>query len=405
MFTLILLIILIIVLDGFISAAEAAILSVPINRAKMLAQKSENGRKVLILKESMERPITTLVSLSNLIVIVGSMLVGIQAAKIFGENLVGIFAAFLTFLIIIFAEIVPKRLGERYNEFIALRLAPFIQWIGKVFSPAMLIIERIVSLFPIKKKGPSVSEEEIKFLVELGKKEGAIEEHESRFIRGVFKLNDVTASDMMTPRPFIFALDGSRTLGEAREDIKGARHSRIPVFDRVLDNIIGVVHQRDLLRALVNERQGVLIKDYAQKPLIIPESRLGDDLLRDFISSRSQLAIVVNEHGSVAGVVAFEDIIEELIGEVISERDVSPEMMKRLSRNEVLIHGLTPISYLNRFFNIELPGHKTLNGFLLDWLGHLPKSGESFQRGDITFIVEKTSPSSIELVRITKEEK
>jgi CBS domain containing-hemolysin-like protein len=403
MSSLILAVLVILILDGIVSASEAAIFSVPMNRVKMLAEKSRFGKILLSLKESMERPIVTLISLSNLITITGSVLTGLLAESLFGEQWVGVFAAVLTFLIMVFAEIIPKRLGEKFAEPVALVMAIPIKLASRVFAPIIWLIEKIT--IPFRDKGKSItSEEEISFLAQMGTKEGSIEQYESEFIQKVFKLKDITAGDMMTPKSFVSFLDGNKTLGDLEEDIKRSKHSRIPIYDRTHNNILGIVYQKELLVALLEGKRNSPLKDFSQKPLIVPEGKLGDDLLRDFKDSKQHLAVVVGDHGNVVGVVGLEDVLEELVGEIAEVKDVSPELIKRLSKTEVLAHGETQIAFLNHFFNTNIKAHSALNGYLLKKFGRLPKKGEFYEDKNLKFVVEEVGLSAIEKVRVIKKE-
>lgn len=401
--SLFLIVIFILVLDSIVSAAEAAIFTVPLHKVKQLAQNSRNARVLLSLKENMEGPIVTLISLSNLITIIGSVLAGAVAADAFGDRWVGVFATILTFLIMIFAEIIPKRLGERYAEKLAIILAIPIRGVSAVFYPVTFWIRKITGPLTLK-NGPSVSREEIAFLTDLGREEGVLDEYEGQLINRVFRLADVTAGDMMTPRPFVFSFDANKSLGELQQEIQNARHARIPIYDGSKDKITGVVHQRDLLRALAEDKHITIVKEYARKPLVVPESLVGEDLLRDFQVTRQHLAIVVSDFGNMVGVVGLEDVLEELVGEILDEKDVAPELIKRVSRSEILAHGQTHIADINRFFNVRIKSKKTLNGFLLHKIGHLPSQGEKFELDDLLFNIEETAPSSIEKVKITKKE-
>ena len=403
MASLIVAVVTILFLDGLVSASEAAVFSVPLFRARLLAKKSKLGKTLLSLKESMEFPITTLVSLSNLITIVGSVLTGLIAADVFGEEWVGAFAAVLTFLIMIFAEIIPKRLGERFAEPIGLAVAVPLFFISRLFSPITWFIRKCTEPFGRGKKSIT-SEEEIAFLVTMGTEEGAIRKHEGEFINRVFKLNDITAYDMMTPAMSATLLNAKDTVLAAKETIQNASHSRIPVWSESPDHVIGIAHQRELLRALVEGRNELLVEDFVQPALIVRDTRLGDELLRDFKEKRQHMAIVTNRDGRLVGVVGLSDVLEELIGEVIEEQEVSPELIKRVSRYEVVAHGKTALPFLNYFFNLDLQGASTLNDFLRITLGHLPRTGEIIEDAaqQLKFVVEEATTRGAKKVRITK---
>ncbi|MDP2598683.1 MAG: hemolysin family protein [Candidatus Liptonbacteria bacterium] len=393
---------LIIIFDALVSAAEAAIYSVPVHRARFLAEQGRMGKSLLALKESMERPITTLTALSNLITIAGSIIVGLMADSRFNSGWVGFIAGILTFLVTIFGEIIPKRMGERYAEPVALFSAPVIQIISGVFSPVSWLTGYLTKPF-LSERHQTTSEEEIAFLANVAEKEGTIERGESQMIQRIFRFNDITATDIMTPRQFVDFIDGAKTVGELADFIKTAKHSRFPVYEGDKNNIIGIVHQRNLLKALAEGELVQPVKNYAWEAMVVPESRLADDLLRDMRDKRAQLAVVVSDYGDILGVAGIEDVLEELVGEIIDEKDVAPEFIKRIGKNEILTHGQTQLSYINHFFNTDIKSRrKNLNGFLLEQFGELPKDGAVREYKGLKFFVEAVGPRSIDRVRIVK---
>lgn len=401
MSTLVLFVLLLLALDALVSAAEAAIFSVPLHRAQLLAGKYRVGKILLSLKESMERPITTLIALSNFITIFGSIVTGIIADRAFGEEWVGVFAAVLTFLVMVFGEIAPKRLGERYAEQVGMIAAPAVLALSGIFAPITWLIQKLTRPF-LGSTRKTTSEEEIAFLAGLAEKEGAIEHEESRLIQTIFKFNDITAADIMTPKPLVDFIDGNRTVGELADAIKTAKHSRLPVYESDPNNIVGMAHQRNLLIALANSELDQPVKNYAWDAMVVPEARPIDDLLKDMRDKRAQLAVVVSDYGNVVGVVGIEDIIEELVGEIIDEKDVAPELIKRVRKNEIVVHGQTRIAYINQFFNTEIKSRKSVNGFLLEKLGEVPDAGAVVEAGGVRFHVEAVGPRTIDRVRIIK---
>ena len=388
--------------DAVVSAAEAAIYTVPKHRARLLAEKSRFGKVLLSLKESMELPITTLNVLSNLIIIVGSVFTGLIANRTFGEAWVGVFAAVLTILVMIIGEIVPKRLGERYAEVVAVASAPAVLVISRVLTPVIWLI-RGMTVPLISGAQKTTSKEEIAFLASVAEKEGSLEMEENQLIQRVIGFNEITAADIMTPRPFVNFIDGDKTIGELSEIIQNLKNSRLPVFERDENNIVGIVHQRSLLIAIAKGELGEKIRKYAWEAMIVPESRLIDDLLRDMREKKAQLAVVVSEYGNLVGVIGIEDILEELVGEIIDEKDIAPEFIKRVSRTEIIAHGQSRISYVNHFFNTEIKSKKTLNGFLMEKFGKVPAVGEIYGYKDIKFIIEASNQREIEKVRVVKE--
>ena len=388
--------------DALVSAAEAAIYTVPIHRAKLLAQKSRFGRILFALKESMEIPITTLNVLSNGIVIIGSVFAGLVAERTFNEAWIGPFATGLTFLVMIFGEIVPKRLGERYSELVAVAAAPGVFLASRIFVPVTWLIRRITSPLLGESGNGGASKEEIALLASMASEQGTIEKEEGQLIQRVMGFGDVTAADIMTPKPFVTFLDGSKTIGESSKFIQELKNSRAPVFEGDTNHILGIAHQRSLLIALAKGELDAQIKKYIWDAMIVPESRLIDDLLRDMREKHAQLAIVVSEYGNVVGVVGIEDILEELVGEIIDEKDIAPEFIKRASKTEIIAHGQTRISYINHFFNTEIKSKKTLNGFLSEKFGRIPKSGETYAYKELRFVIDAATAHEVERVRIIK---
>lgn len=392
---------LIIFLDALVSASEAAIYSVPLHKAKLLAETHRSGKHLLFLKESMERPITTLLALSNFITIAGSMFAGLIAAKVFGESWVGVFAAVQTFFVMTLAEMAPKRLGERYAEKVGLLAAPAVRVVSVAFTPVVWLIRTITAPFA-GARAKTTSEEEIVFLARVAETEGVIESDENKLIQRAFRLNDITAADVMTPRPLVEMVDGEKSVGEILSLVRNFKHSRFPVYEGEKNNVTGVIHLRRLLLALAAGETDQPVKNYSSDIMVVPETRLADDLLRDMRDKRAQLAVVVSDYGNLIGVVGLEDILEELVGEIIDEKDVGPELIKRVSKNEIIAHGQTRVAYVNHFFNTEIKSKKTLNGLLLEKFGELPRDGATITLGNIRFVAEAVGSRTIDRVRMEK---
>lgn len=383
---------------------EASLFSYSLTKAKLAAQKG--GRVAKVAFEVRERPfraIATFVILSTTVNTVGSILVGSYAASLFSSRGVGIFSAVLTFFIIIFSEIFPKNIGERWSHVIFPAAAMPLRWLSIILGPIVKVFEILAKPFTTGVSPFTTSEEEIALLTTVGASEGTIEPQEAEMIKRVFRLNDITSSDMMTLRPFVTFIDGAKTLSDIASFIKEAKHSRFPVFEGDQNNITGIVHQRDLLRGITDGELDRRVSEYARDVMIVPESRIADDLLKDFQEKRSHLAVVVNEYGTVVGVVGLEDVLEELVGEIIDEKDVAPELIKRVSKNEIIVHGQTRIAQINHFFNTDLKSKKTVNGFLMEKLGKIPEGGAKFEIGDLVFYAEEVGPRQIDRVKIVKK--
>lgn len=403
MVTLLILAFSVVILSGVLSMIEASLFSYSLTKARLYASKGETKfKRALEIRQKPAKVIATFVVLSTTISTVGSIVVGTLAARQFSSFGIGVFSAVLTFLAIVFSEVIPKNIGDRWNHKIFPVTAVYLLWVSNALYPFVKILELITKPLAVGVSPFLTSEEEITLLTSEGAKEGSIESHEAEIIRRVFRLNDVTAGDIMTPKPMVDFLNGESTVGEVAEFAKKANHSRFPVYKGEVDNVVGVVHQRDLLRAVANGELDQSVAGYAREALVVSESELGDDLLRIFQSKKTHLAIVVSEYGNVVGVVGLEDVLEELVGEIIDEKDVAPELIKRVSKNEVIVHGQTKVGTFNSFFNADIKSRKTINGFLIDKFGHIPEEGETLAIADLTFKIEVSNGLQIKKVRVTK---
>jgi CBS domain containing-hemolysin-like protein len=404
MASLLILALIVIVLSAVFSMTEAALFSYSVTKARVAAQRGNRlAKNAIELRAKPLKAVAALVILSSINQTAGSLAIGWQAGRTFSDFGIGAFTTILTFTTIIFAEIIPKNFGESWSQTIFPIVAYPLRWFALALSPLTFILEVITKPFTTGESPFITSEDEIALLTRVGASEGTIEPHEADMIQRVFRLNDVTASDMMTPRPFADFIDGSKKLSEIADVIKSTRHSRLPVFEGDAHNITGIVHQRDLLRALADGEGENKVSEYASEALLIPESRLADDLLRDFQEKRSHLAVVLSEYGNVIGVVGLEDVVEELVGEIIDEKDVAPELIKRISKNEIIAHGQTRIAHINHFFNTTIHSQKTLNGFLMDKFGRIPEKNATIEYDGLTFQIDELGPRQIDRVRISKQ--
>ncbi|MBE9032278.1 HlyC/CorC family transporter [filamentous cyanobacterium LEGE 11480] len=325
------------------SGTEAAILSIPLLKARQIAQSRKPAALALMeIREKVNRPIAAIVILNNLFNIVGSIVIGRIAADLFGEVLLGVFSAILTFLIILFAEILPKTLGERYAENIGLIIAIPIRALTWLLLPVILLLEKLTAPLVQGDRRPVTDEAEIKLLAMLGYQEGMIEDDEAEMIQKVFRLNDMTAADIMTPRVAITYLEAADGLAAVKDVIIKSQHSRMIVVGEDIDHILGVALKAELLAAIVEEQGNATVQNVMREAHYIPETVRADKLLKTFQTSREHLMIVVDEYGGVLGVVTLEDVLEVLTGEIVDEtdRNVDLQALARQRRRRLLkTHG------------------------------------------------------------------
>ncbi|MBL0174548.1 MAG: HlyC/CorC family transporter [Ignavibacteria bacterium] len=316
------------------SSTEASLFSVThIRIERMVEKKLPGALRLRKNKEHIQDSIIALVILNNVANIAGSVMAGNIAGELFDNFWLGMFTSVLTITIILFGEVVPKTLGERYADAYARRTAGFVSVLRVAFKPFILMVRVIIKPFGGTEAAfDRTSEEEITLLAHLGHTHGVILDSENQLIRRVFELNDILARDIMTPRTVVYALPAGQTLAESAESLHKTSVSRIPLFEDDLDAVVGVAHIRDLLAGLSKGQGERLLSDFADEPLLVPDTARADALLRTFQKNRAHLAIVIDEFGGTAGIISLEDILEQLVGEIVDEHDQDVDMRVKAKR-------------------------------------------------------------------------
>jgi CBS domain containing-hemolysin-like protein len=315
----------IILITGFFAMLEASLFTVSLARARVLASQNKRGAKSLLqVKQSMARSIFLLVVFTNVATILGSMTLGRYATKEFAAY-VGIISIVMTFAIILFGELIPKSIGDRHAEKIGMVFAPMILIITKIFSPIVWCYEKLIR-FLVGTHTTPVSEDDLRVLSETSHAEGEIELDEKRIILNAFLMNDMLVRDIMTPRDVIEALDSNVTLRDALIMIGEKPFSRIPVYKNTIDNILGYVSSKDILRGLAKDEHSHLIAEYIKPIKMIPETVQSDHLLAQFQKLKLHCAVAVDENNRTVGFVTLEDVLEVLVGEIMDETDEHEDM-------------------------------------------------------------------------------
>lgn len=338
MFEFLIAVITILTASAVFSCVEAAFFSLPITKARQMAEKSHAGALVCKIRENPARPISTIVILNNLANIAGTYFVAALATSRLDESVQNWFPFVLTAAIIVLSEILPKTIGQRFCVPISLFAVRPLLFMSTVLSPIVWFIEKLTKLFVRHDADMIISEHEIKALARLGEKEGAIGEGESSMIVKIFELDDVRADQIMTPRTAVTWIRGIEPLKVAAERIGNGQHSRVLVVGESIDDVKGVVHKNMLLRALINGYdENDLVQDHCEHVKFFQESTPADELLEYFKTSRVHLSVVVDEYGGVAGIVTLEDVLEVLTGEIVDETDISTDMREVAKKNGLSI--------------------------------------------------------------------
>jgi putative hemolysin len=408
---LIIVIVLGLIIAAFAAAAETSLTSVSRIRMRSLAEDgNKRARTVTRLHADPNGYLSTILTLNTVAVIVVStataLLIGSYLTKI--PQAVGTIV--LSVIVLIFCEIAPKSLALRFNERFALVLAGPVQVLTRVLRPLIgglsamsrLIVRAATRGHTVR--GPFVTEEELKLLLYVGEQEGIVEQEEREMIHGILEMTDKSVREVMVPRVDIVAVEATESIADVIKVIIEHGFSRIPIYEDNVDNIVGVVYAKDLLRhGVVGDDQRPL-QAVAREPYYTPEAKRVGELLREMRERKVHIAVVVDEHGGTAGIVTFEDLIEEIVGPIRDEYDTGEvEELQIVSDNEVVVSARFPVDDLKEELDLPVPNVEadTVGGLVYELLGEIPKVGATIKLGDATLTVESIRRQGIQSVRIT----
>jgi putative hemolysin len=390
--------------SAFLTAAEVALFSLADSRVREVVE-SVNGALARI--RAQPRRLLVLIRFGEGL---AALTMG-AAAFALGHSLWpawgGVAAILLAaFLLVAVGELWPRRLVPEQGIRFAMAIAPGMLWLSRIMHPVLWPLERLTQSLPEPRltSVSEITESELRQLTALGRSEGAIDEHEGQIIERAFRLEDTRVWDIMTPRVDIFAWQDGQTLADIAPQFGSVPYSRIPVYGDSIDDVTGVLYLRDAYQAVVAGKRDVALRTLARQPLVVPGSLPLTRLLRDFQNRRIHLALVVDEYGGIDGLVTLEDVIEELVGEIEDETDVTEVSIVRISRNEIIAEGDTELREINHIFNTALPllEHRSLNGYLMAELGRVPEPKEKLERQGLEVEVLDASETQVLRARITR---
>ncbi len=391
-------------LSGLFSGSETALVTLSVARAEALLSKGRPGAQALMhLKRDPSRMLITILIGNNVVNIAASAIATVIATEWFGSIGPGVAVGVLTILILVFGEITPKSLATRYAERISLFIAPPIYGLMRLLTPLVWLFSQLttkVQRMTGSEADPTITESELITLAGHGEEEGTIESAEREMIERVFILNDLEADDVMTPQGDVFSLQRERLLSSALDDMLEKSYSRIPLYDKDPTEIQKILHLRDVLEAMARGESEVRLWDIAADPLFCPANQPIDELLLTLRKRKQHMAVVVDEHGAMQGIVTLEDLLEEIVGEIYDESDEPPDEIVQLDDNGILVNGGAELRVVERFFDLELPGKPTdtVSLWILDHTERIPAVGEQFLLDGIEVKVEKATSSRIEQV-------
>lgn len=407
-----LILILLLLMSAFFSSTETALTTVNKIRVRTLA---ENGDKqaeyVLKIIEDPSKMLSAILIGNNVVNLYASSLATVLATHIWGNKIVGIATGILTLLILIFGEITPKTVATIQAERIAFRFAKIIYYIMTVLTPVIFVVNQLSFLVlkllrvDVKAKGESITEDELRTIVEVSHEEGVIESEEKKMINNVFDFGDAVARDVMVPRIDMVMVDVNATYKELIELFRKERFTRIPVYENSTDNVIGIINVKDFL--LYDNAQKFSLRDLLRQPLYTYEYKKTAELMVEMRKTSNNIIIVLDEYGATAGLITLEDMLEEIVGDIRDEYDEDEEdEVKEIAPDEYLVSGSAKLDDLNDRLGLELESedYDSIGGLVIGLLEHLPEEGEEVSCENIRLVVEHVEKNRIDKIRLFIEQ-
>ena len=381
--------------NAFFAGAEMAVVSVNKNRIKVLA---DEGSKRAALLQTLFEDSTKFLSTIQVAITLAGFFSSASAATGISQVLGGWIAQFgipysntiaivvvtiiLSYFTLVFGELVPKRIALQKAEAFSLFVVQPIYIISKILSPFIKLLSLstngFLHLIGMKTENleEAVSEEEIKKMLETGSENGVFNEIEKEMINSIFSFDDKTAKDVMVPRREVFAIDIEEPLEKILDEILETRHSRIPVYEEQIDNIIGILQVKDvMIEARKKSFEEVDIRALLKEAFFVPDGKSTDELFREMQKTKNRMAVLIDEYGGVSGILTVEDLVEEVMGEITDEHEEEVVELQKIGEKEYLLDGSILIEELNEKLNLKLEteNYDTLSGYLIEELGYIPK--------------------------------
>ncbi len=399
--------------SAILSGAEAAYFSLGRKRLKELAEQHGKtpGPLAPLLAQPHELLVTLLVGIT-LVNIGASALAAAIAEQLFGSKGLAIAIGAMIFLLTVLGEVLPMTLAVEHPLRFSAWVNRPVGWLSVLMRPVRVglgalttVTLRIVG--SERRQGqPEISEEELRTLVDVGAREGVVDRSEREMIHKVFELEDTLVREVMVPRPDMFCLDVTTEPAQVLPLLREQLHSRVPVYEETIDQIVGVLYTKDLLPYLGGLPPDFALRQHLHPPYFVPGSKRADALLREFQAKKLHLAIVVDEYGGTAGLVTLEDLLEELVGEIRDEYDEDERLIQRVPPRSFRVSGRLPIDELNATTGLQIPDDSfdTVGGWVLDLFGRVPHKGEKKQIDGVRVAVEKVERTRVLEVLVTLPE-
>lgn len=399
------------VMSAFFSGSETALLAMDRLRVKYLVEKQRRGAATLdALLDNPEWLLGGILVGNNLVNIALSVLATTFFVEIFGVHGELMTIAILTPILLIVSEVCPKTYAARRAEVVSFRVLKPIRFVLWILSPVIWLVTGlsglITRLFKIDDENSGLSADEIKTMISLGAQSGSLAGSQQKMLHGVFELSQLRVRDLMIPRTEVTGVNVEAPFALLLDQVKRSSHSRFPVYRETLDDVVGIIHSKDVLRFVDNPEQ-FKIADVMRDPYFVPEAKQVESLLLAFRNRRVHLAVVLDEYGGVEGIVTLEDVLEEIVGEIQDEYDEEEQGVIPITAGCYLIDGGITIRALNRRFDVNFleEDATTLAGLMLSQFGHIPAAGEQCVINAVTLTVRKVVQQRIEQIELSLPER
>ena len=397
-----------VMMSAFFSSSETALTSINVFKVRQLEEKGvENSGLVKNLVERIGKILTTILIGNNIVNIGTTTIATLFFTDLFGPKGAFISTVVMTITILIFGEVTPKNVAANQSERVSLRVARPIRFLELVLKPLSfllsIITNAITKLFigSYNHNNDLVTEEDLKTIVDVSEEQGVINGEESEIINNVFEFGDSDVEDIMTARTNMEAIAVDMDKKELKDFLKNSKHSRIPVYGKNIDNILGILHMKDIV-AFIAEDKELDIEKMIRPAFYVYDNMHIFDLFKSMRSENVSLAIVIDEYGGTSGIVTIEDIVEELVGEIEDEYDTHHETIYQISDKEYLVNPAIHINDFNDYFDTHIVQIKndSIGGFLIDKLEKIPKLGDKLQTDGMIITVVQIDRYKIEMLKV-----
>lgn len=403
--------VILLIFSGLFSSAETSLTTVNIYKMKALAEEgSRRAKMVLKLMENPGKVLSTILIGNNIVNITASSLMTIVVTKLFGSAAVGIATGVLTILVLIFGEITPKNLATIYSESFALFYAMPIKVLSVVLTPVIWLLDKLCNfIYWILRVDPNgvnkqMTESELRTIVNVSHEDGVIEGEEKEMITNVVDFGDSIAKDIMIPRADITMAPVDATYEEILDYFMEEQYSRLPIYEENKENIIGILHMKDLFFYQNRTEEAFSIREVMREPYYTYEYQKTSGILEELRKNSVSITIVLDEYGAAAGMITLEDLLEEIVGEIRDEYDdYEEEIIKQIDEHQYEVDGGAKIGDVNDALGLDLASedYDSIGGYVIELLDHLPEIGETGQNERALFEVLEADKTRVERIRIT----